>query len=151
ELFDISFVTNDNISLLKNDADNKNIKIISEIKLNTKVYADRNMTGSILRNLILNAIKFTHKGGDIKILSEDKEDFIEISVIDTGIGISEDNIKKLFRLDSDFIISGTSNERGTGLGLILCKEFVNKNGGDISVESKEGKGSSFKFTLPKMN
>ncbi|GEM_PF-3934203 len=112
------------------------------------VLADKNMLKSILRNLMTNAIKFTRKTGKILLSAELIENFVEISVSDNGVGISAENAEKLFRIDKHLSTQGTNNETGTGLGLILCKEFVEKHGGKIWVESKEGQGTTFKFTLP---
>lgn len=94
-------------------------------------------------NLVNNSIKFTHKGGIIKINYEEHNDAIELHIVDNGVGMSSEVIEKLFRIDEHHSTEGTNKEKGTGLGLILCKEFVNKNGGDISVISEEGKGSDF--------
>jgi signal transduction histidine kinase len=106
------------------------------------------MFNSILQNLISNAIKFTKPGGCINILSKDAGMYIELSVEDNGIGIKDEDIKNIFGL-SCFTTYGTNKEKGTGLGLLICKEMVEKNGGAIRVESKYGVGSKFIFTLPK--
>ncbi|MCK5170855.1 MAG: hypothetical protein KAQ75_13335 [Bacteroidales bacterium] len=103
---------------------------------------------SCLRNLISNAIKFSHPKGKITLRSVQKVDLIELSVIDNGIGIKKEDQNKLFRIDQNVSTLGTSEERGTGLGLILCKEFVEKNNGTIWIESELNKGSVFIFTLP---
>jgi len=116
------------------------------------VYADVNMLTTIIRNLVSNAIKFTPSGGEIVISArqfEKEPNFVYISVKDSGVGISEENQSKLFKIDKSFTTLGTHQERGTGLGLILVKEFVEKHGGKIWVESELGKGSVFSFTLPK--
>jgi signal transduction histidine kinase len=97
---------------------------------------------------LTNAIKFTHQNGKIIVSTLKKEDFLEISVTDTGVGIDPKNIDKIFRIDSKFSNLGTDQEKGTGLGLILCKEFVEKQGGRIWIISELGKGSTFTFTLP---
>jgi signal transduction histidine kinase len=102
----------------------------------------------VLRNLISNAIKFTHSGGQVTISSLEVNGFVEIRVSDNGIGIADNEIEKLFRIDVKVSNRGTANERGTGLGLILCKEFVERSGGKIWVESQLEKGSNFIFTLP---
>ncbi|MCW8816479.1 MAG: ATP-binding protein, partial [Ignavibacteriaceae bacterium] len=102
----------------------------------------------IFNNLISNAIKFTNRGGNVSISAIRKGNFAEINVSDNGMGINEENQKKLFRIDTKFQTNGTADEAGTGLGLILCKEFVEENGGTIFVNSEEGKGASFFFTLP---
>lgn len=101
-----------------------------------------------MRNLLGNAIKFTPNNGKITISVSKKVDHVEISVKDTGVGINIDKIKDLFRVDKRVSTIGTDNEKGTGLGLVLCKELINKNGGTISVESVENNGSRFYFTLP---
>jgi signal transduction histidine kinase len=106
------------------------------------------MIETILRNLLSNAIKFTKAGGEIKVEAIAKGSFAEIAVIDNGVGITKENLKNLFRIDEQFRRDGTANEKGTGLGLILCKEFVEKNSGNISVESEERKGSRFSITIP---
>jgi signal transduction histidine kinase len=113
------------------------------------VFADENMVRTVLRNLISNAIKFTHRDGAVRIEINTTGDYAEIKVSDTGIGISDANMSKLFKIDSNFTSLGTEEEKGTGLGLPLCKEFVEKCGGKIRVESVAGKGTSFYFTLPK--
>jgi PAS domain S-box-containing protein len=138
------------VLLTKPSAENKNIGLLYEAKEDLSVYADKDMINTILRNLITNAIKFTRKNGTIFVsaIKTKKKDFIEISVTDTGVGISKERIKDLFRLDKNIKSSGTEDESGTGLGLILCKEFTKKNKGEIWVESKVNKGSKFTFTLP---
>jgi signal transduction histidine kinase len=110
--------------------------------------ADKNMIRTILRNLITNAVKFTHKNGQVQVNAINYNDNIEISVSDNGIGMSKETIAKLFRIDANLSTRGTENEKGTGLGLFLCKEFAEKHNGNIWVESEEGKGSTFKFLLP---
>jgi len=115
-----------------------------------KVFADENMLSTIIRNLTSNAIKFTDESGSIFIDAKDlDEKLIEVSVKDTGVGIPLDVQEKLFKIDEQLSTKGTANEEGTGLGLILCKDLVNKNGGEITLESVVGKGTSFKFTIPK--
>ena len=113
-----------------------------------EIYADKNMFMTIIRNLISNAIKFTNPSGKIEIYSIQKEDKIEISVSDNGIGMNEETRNKLFNLDTNVTTKGTANEKGSGLGLVLCKEFVEKHGEKIWVESTVGKGSNFRFTMP---
>jgi signal transduction histidine kinase len=136
------------ISLLEIQAVNKEIKIVNHVKFNVFVNADANMLDTILRNLISNAIKFTNQSGEVRVESKVKEDFVEISVEDNGIGLSESDIKDLFNINVKNSNLGTANEQGSGLGLILCHDFVKKNGGKIWVDSILGTGSSFKFTLP---
>jgi len=110
--------------------------------------ADRNMLKTILRNLISNAIKYTNKYGKVEVKAIVDDRNVEISVCDNGIGMSGETMAKLFRLDANLSTRGTENEKGTGLGLFLCKEFVEKHGGKMSVESESGKGSIFRFTIP---
>jgi len=151
------------ITMLFDDiAGQKSITIIKELPHNVPVFADQAMISTILRNLISNAIKFTRPGGHITISASDRQNELIVSVMDSGIGLSKDRIDKLFRLDESYSTPGTSNELGTGLGLILCKEFVEKHAGKIWVESEEenlpagltdnraGKagGSTFHFTIP---
>jgi two-component system, sensor histidine kinase and response regulator len=138
-------------NLCENLAKEKNISILHDIPDNLKVYADQNMLNAILRNLITNAIKFTNNGGNITITSILQNAEIVITVSDTGIGMNEDTKKKLFNIHEKISILGTEKESGTGLGLILCKEFVEKQGGKIWVESELGKGSHFKFSIPLTN
>ncbi len=135
-------------NLYTESASAKNISISTEIPENLFVLADKYMIETIFRNLISNAIKFTHAGGKIKVEAIEKSSLAEIAVIDNGIGISKDHLYDLFRIDEQFRRDGTANEKGTGLGLILCREFIEKNNGTINVESKEGEGSRFTITIP---
>jgi signal transduction histidine kinase len=106
------------------------------------------MIKTILRNLISNAIKFTCRNGKVEVSSVLENNIAEISVADTGIGMDEDTFAKLFRIDANLSTRGTENEKGTGLGLFLCKEFVERHGGRIWAESKKGRGSVFRFVIP---
>lgn len=126
----------------------KNIALVNNVTDDEMILADRNMLISILRNLISNAIKFTPRKGEIVLSAVKKDAFLEVSVKDNGMGMSEKIRNDLFRIDVNQSTKGTEDEKGTGLGLILCKEFVQKHGGKIWVESKLGKGSTFKFTIP---
>ncbi|EOQ94739.1 PAS domain S-box protein [Leptospira wolbachii serovar Codice str. CDC] len=129
---------------------NKSIVVKNSVDPNSMVYADEKMIETILRNLISNAVKYSHPGGDIQISSESIGDDFEICISDFGTGITAEIQNKLFRIDAkQTSMPGTIGERGTALGLILCKEFVEKHGGSIRVESEVGKGSKFYFTLPK--
>ena len=136
------------IPIINGSALKKNITIESNISTEDIVYADNSLTATILRNLLTNAIKFTHANGKITVSTQRKDIFLEVSITDTGVGIEPMNIDKLFRIDSKVTSHGTDNEEGTGLGLILCKEFVEKQGGTIWANSEVGKGSTFTFTLP---
>ena len=142
----IESVSNVN-SLLQLAAQKKNIKLFNNVNDDIFVSADKNMLHLVLRNLISNSIKFTTKDGYVKVTSEIKNGDIHICVEDTGIGIPKDEYNKLFKLDSHYSKKGTSNEEGSGLGLILCKEIVEKHGGKIWVESEINKGTKFFFTL----
>jgi len=137
------------IGLFKESANAKNIELgftFPEIEL--VVYADKNMLDAIMRNLISNAIKFTNTGGKVHLFAEPKDEFAIIKVTDNGVGFNPEFQKQLFEIDKHTSTYGTNNESGTGLGLILVKEFVTKQGGTIGVESIKGKGSTFYFTLP---
>ncbi len=129
-------------------ANKKEISITEDIPKDIMVFADKNLLATIMRNLLNNAIKFTPDKGSITIAAVPENGFVKISVSDTGIGMTEDQMQQLFELDTSMIISGTAEEKGTGLGLILCKEFVVMHNGRIWVESEPEKGSSFHFTLP---
>jgi len=136
------------IHLYKDSAELKNISLLHDSSEEIFAHADKYMFETVLRNLITNAIKFTPHGGRVSVSTIEKGNLAEVAVTDNGVGISEENQKKLFKIDTQFKTVGTADEKGTGLGLILCKEFVEKNGGTISVDSKEGKGTKFIFTLP---
>ncbi|MBS4060708.1 MAG: hypothetical protein KG029_09935 [Bacteroidetes bacterium] len=151
EKIDLSKIVNETVFLLTEQAKQKNIELQSAVSPGLAALADKNSISTVLRNFISNAIKFTPLGGSIIITSDDSEAMISISVSDTGVGISEENIQKLFRIDEQFKTTGTAKEKGTGLGLVLCSEFIQANGGAISVKSKLGKGSTFTFSLPKAN
>lgn len=153
EKVNLYLLSNETTELLYQSAENKKIKLINEIPKEINVNADKDILSTIIRNLTSNAIKFTAKGGVIKIMTLLKTDknnpnYIEISVKDNGIGISTEIQSKLFSIGENKSTQGTENETGTGLGLILCKELVERHSGKIWVESKEGKGSEFKFSIP---
>jgi signal transduction histidine kinase len=144
----LSEIINSKAEYFDEMAEPKNMEIKYAIEEGITTYADKDMLITIIRNLINNAIKFTMPNGKIEVSAKRKDDYLVVSVSDNGIGINSENQKKLFKIDSDFKIKGTANETGTGLGLILCNEFIKLNGGEIFVESEEGKGSIFTFTLP---
>jgi len=148
-LFPIGEVIDENIKLIEPAAVSKNIRLVKSGEAHLHVCADRNMIRTVIRNLISNAVKFTYPGGLVTISFSTADDFTtKISVSDNGQGISPDNLKRLFRIDDRMANKGTNNETGTGLGLILCQEFVEKNHGKITVESKVAEGSVFTVTLP---
>jgi signal transduction histidine kinase/ligand-binding sensor domain-containing protein len=136
------------LSILTDMANEKNIALKSSVTSNLTIFADRNMIRTILRNLISNAIKFTHRHGQVNVKASSSNNEVEVEVSDTGIGMTQEIISKLFRIDANLSTLGTENEKGTGLGLFLCKEFVEKHGGRIWVESEPSKGSVFKIILP---
>ena len=145
--FPVIIVVNDVLELLRENAVSKNIKFEKKISNDLTVYADIDMVNTILRNILSNSIKFTPPGGSIKLNAKKKDDSLHISISDNGIGIPEQEIPKLFRIDESISTKGTEGESGTGLGLVLCKDFVEKNGGQIWIESKEGEGTTTHFTL----
>ncbi len=145
---DLSTIVNNSLTFLKPQSEKKNIKLFSGIHFGTVAFCDENMITTVIRNLISNAIKFTNIGGEVRISAVPKESHVEVIVTDNGRGIHPENIKKLFQLDESFKTGGTDGERGTGLGLLLCKEFIEINNGRIWVTSTVGKGSQFSFILP---
>jgi signal transduction histidine kinase len=150
EHYNLKMLVTGTISVLNTNAMAKNIELVTDVPESVKVFVDPNMITTVIRNLVSNAIKFTPQGGKIKVEAFQSNKITTVSVTDTGMGISESDIKKLFDLSNHHSTVGTSNEKGTGLGLILCKDFVERHGGKIWVESQKGKGSIFTFTLPEM-
>ncbi|MDX9848178.1 MAG: tetratricopeptide repeat protein [Tenuifilaceae bacterium] len=142
-------LVNDSISVLMLQANAKEIKVDNLVPKDLIVMADYETMTTVIRNLTSNAIKFTTKGGTVKLAAEVDPGFISIRIADTGVGISPENQAKLFKLDESFSTKGTGQEAGTGLGLIICKEFVEKNQGTISVTSSQGKGTIFTIKLHK--
>lgn len=151
ETFDISSLLKENRELLFAQAQNKKIGFLEEMNGRVAVKAHRHSLNTVVRNLVSNSIKFTPEGGVIKLGVKQNPRHVLVSIADTGVGMSPDVISKLFRLDAKHTTKGTANEKGTGLGLILCKDFVEKNGGKLWVESEEGRGSVFYFTVPLAN
>ncbi len=147
---DIHHIVEENMQLLSS-VQGKDIKLINEIPKNAIGFADSNTINLVIRNLMTNAIKFTNDGGEVNIRAREKGSEWLVSVTDNGVGMNNEVLKMLFDKTAPYTTRGTANEKGTGLGLILCKEFIEKNGGKIWVESQEGKGSTFYFTLPKAN
>jgi signal transduction histidine kinase len=145
----LSEIVADNIELFTPNAEQKQIMFMNAIPENISVYADHSMVDTVIRNLISNALKFTPAGGKIEILAQSYEASIEVAVLDTGMGIPQEDIPKLFRIDVQHTNVGTAGETGTGLGLILCQELVERNKGKIWVESEVEKGTTFRFTLPR--
>lgn len=136
-------------SIYKHNAIEKKINLLNNVDIEAKVLADFKMTDAVFRNIINNALKFTPHGGEVKVYTKLRDSEVEIAIEDNGIGIAKEDIEKLFRIDVQYTRSGTNEEKGSGLGLILCKEFVEKNEGKLWVESKINKGSIFKISLPR--
>ncbi len=149
QVANLADVINETVDLLKGNALNKSINLYWENPIEAIAYFDVNMITTVVRNLISNAIKFTPQNGEVVIRVNAENGFYKIAVSDNGMGITEYDIQKLFRIDSNPTTPGTNDESGTGLGLILCKEFVEKNCGSIGVKSELKKGSTFYFTVPR--
>jgi signal transduction histidine kinase len=145
---DLLELIEDEIDCLSISAKQKLINLEHAIAPGLNVCADLQMVKTIFRNLIGNAIKYTNPGGKILISAAEGDQYVEIAVSDDGIGISAEVQKKLFKMNDSYIRTGTLNEKGTGLGLILCKDFVEMHGGNIGVESESGLGCTFRFSLP---
>jgi signal transduction histidine kinase len=148
ENVNLNRVAQEIMDVLSLQAKIKNITLINSLQTDNEIRADQNMLQSILRNLFTNAIKFTGNAGKIEIMASKFDGGIQIAVSDTGIGMDDESQSKLFKIDQNITKRGTANEKGSGLGLLICKEFVEKHGGSIWAESELGKGSVFKFTLP---
>ncbi|MDX5348558.1 MAG: HAMP domain-containing histidine kinase, partial [Hymenobacteraceae bacterium] len=140
-------IADENLFLLASNAQEKNIEVQVDIPENTLVLADKERLNFVLRNLMLNAVKFTGTGGKVLIKAENQEEQITITVQDTGVGMSEKEIDHLNN-GKRFSNMGTANEKGSGLGLMLCTDFVKSIGGTLTFNSEKGKGSSFVLTLP---
>jgi len=141
-------IIDDVFDLLKSEAEEKGIELINDVDYRCEVFSDPKMTAGILRNLLTNGIKFTHKGGKVQVSATLAEKFCGISVKDNGVGMEIHETEQLFRIDKKVYNNGTNDEPGSGYGLILSKEFVECNGGTISISSKKGKGTTVLFTLP---
>lgn len=140
---------NESILTFHEPAKNKGIEIVNNIDGKIEVFADKNMIQTVIRNLVSNAIKFTPKGGNITLSANaNSENGVEVSVKDSGIGMDEVMVNNIFRLDAKTNRPGTEGEMSTGIGLLLCKDFVETHGGEIRVESEVGKGSVFRFNIP---
>jgi signal transduction histidine kinase len=148
ESFLIHPLLSKNTSLQKLAAEQKGLELEFSCPEDLRVFADYNMIDTAIRNLLSNAIKFTPKGGSIKLTGSQKEDKIVIAISDTGRGMDADEVKKLFLIDQSFSKEGTEGEKGTGLGLIIVKEFISKNEGQIRVESEKDRGTTFTISLP---
>ena len=147
--FNLSDIVTRNIQLFTSNAGQKQITLENSVPQKIVAYADPQMTDTVVRNLLSNALKFTQSGGTVRISAEQSETTVQISVSDTGIGIPDNKVEQLFRIDAKYKRTGTVGEQGTGLGLILCKELVENNGGTIRVTSVLEQGTTFTFTLPR--
>ena len=145
---ELQSLVDESLRLLKANAREKGVRLNADVKKDIFVYADKYMLNSVMQNLISNAVKFTKRSGKVKIASKVTNGDVQIAVADTGIGMKEEDMKKLFRIDEHHTTPGTADEKGSGLGLILCKEFIEKNGGKIWLDSKYGQGTKVSFTLP---
>lgn len=150
EILKISDIVDENINHVAVQAAKKDISIISDSHTKFYTYSDKFLFQAVLNSLLNNAIKFSNRGGNINISVLSIPGFFQINVTDNGIGIVDEDLKRLFKIDADLTRPGTENEEGAGIGLILCKEFVEKNGGTIFAKSQPGKGSVFSFTVPKL-
>lgn len=148
ELINIASLVKETMELMSYAAWHKSIRIITELPELCNVVADKQMISSVLRNLISNALKFTYPEGKIEVIAKVLEDELLVTVADNGKGIDKEDLDKLFRIDISFSSAGTNGEQGTGLGLMLSKDFLTRHGGKIWAESEEGKGSRFHFTIP---
>lgn len=149
EQLDMAELVEDTLDLFVSKAEEKDIRLNHAIPQGMVAHADYNMVNTVIRNLVSNAMKFTDSGGKIELSAHPQnESFIEVAIADTGTGIKQDDLSKLFRIDVQYTHVGTAGEKGTGLGLSLCKDLVEKNGGTIWVESQVDKGTTFRFTLP---
>jgi signal transduction histidine kinase/Tfp pilus assembly protein PilF len=148
EEFDFNELVSENVNLFKSNLEQKKIILKSELIDDSKIYADKEMINFALRNLLNNAIKFTENNGEVTIVSKKLDNNFVVSISDTGIGIDKESLEKLFKIESTFSTVGTGEEKGTGLGLVLVKEFINKNNGEISVVSEVNKGTTFTMKLP---
>lgn len=148
EFVEMSQMIKDIVELLIDSANQKSIKINLRIPQTLPAIADKAMISTVLRNLVSNAIKFTNQGGEIILAAGQKDDELMVFVKDNGVGMEKHDIEKLFKIDEIYSKSGTLKEKGTGLGLILCKDFIEKHNGKIWLESEKGVGSTFYFSIP---
>ena len=156
EVFDLFQVADEMIALSRTALEKKQVMIIQSAACKARVVADRNMISTVMRNLLNNAIKFSPRGSEItvqcnSVKGENGKDYHEVMVEDRGIGMSHDRVANLFGPAANETVRGTENEKGTGLGLVICRDFLQINGGNLKVESEPGRGSRFSFALPSCN
>jgi len=148
ELINLFDLVEENLELMNSLANNKNISVINDVSSDLTAYADNNMIKTIIRNLINNAIKFSNKDGKIRIYSKANKDTVFLNIEDNGVGIDEENLKKIQDKKQFFTTYGTGREKGSGLGLNLCFDFAKRNNGDLAINSTKGEGSTFTLSLP---
>ena len=148
-VFNLKNLVIQSVTILKDVIENKNITVEFENTVYYNVYADRNMIYSVIRNLLSNALKYSLPNNKVKVSCEKNEKMVQLSIIDYGVGIPENELPRIFRIDNNYVREGTNGELGTGLGLILSKEYILKNKGEIWVESIENKGTNISFTIPR--
>ncbi len=148
-LFNVKELLDHSLSKLSEPLIDKNVKVIFNLDSTTKAYADTAAICEVFKNLLSNAVKFSYREGKITISAREKKYWVELEISDEGVGMSKMNLHKIFRLDNNYLALGTAQEKGAGIGLLLCKEYIEKNGGKIWADSEEGKGSSFFITIPR--
>jgi two-component system sensor histidine kinase/response regulator len=153
ERIEVGELAQETIELLGRAAARKEIELSNAVEAGLMAHGDRDMISTVMRNLTSNALKFTPRGGAVRLSAQRRTlpgspEFVAISVRDTGVGMSQEDIDRLFRIDVSHSTLGTEKEQGTGLGMIICKEMVERNGGQIRVESELGKGTTVEFTVP---
>ncbi|WP_320020062.1 tetratricopeptide repeat-containing sensor histidine kinase [Labilibaculum manganireducens] len=148
-LFNVKELLDYSLTKLSEQLIEKNVKVIFNLDSTSKAYADTAAICEVFKNLLSNAIKFSYREGKITVSAREKKYWVELDISDEGVGMSKTNLHKIFRLDNNYLALGTAQEKGAGIGLLLCKEYVEKNGGKIWADSEEGKGSSFYITIPK--
>jgi two-component system sensor histidine kinase/response regulator len=149
DLYNLHELLEDNIAVIKTNADLKNIKINNNIRDDIKVYVDEDMINVVLRNLLMNTIKFSHQNSEVIIDARENDDSVVLAIKDQGVGIPREDIKKLFKPGEIIATKGTDSEQGSGIGLLLCKEYITINSGEIWAESEPGRGSCFYVSLKK--
>jgi signal transduction histidine kinase len=148
EILPLQEIVEDTVEVLLSKAEEKGIRVLNTVQPDFHAYADYHMVSAVLRNLVSNALKFTPERGTVTVSGDKALSHVELSIADTGIGIPAEDLPKLFRIDVQHSTYGTAGESGTGLGLVLCQELVERNGGRIWVESHVEQGTTFRLTLP---
>ena len=148
-MLDVRAIADNIFSLLNITAMSKGVRLVNNIPHGTNLLGDLNMVNSIINNLVTNAIKFTNAGGSVIVQAQELDGFVELAVVDDGVGMGENVLEKIFKLNKHFTNNGTENEIGSGLGLVITKDLVMRHGGKIWAESSKGAGTSFYVTLPK--